>query len=83
MLLGRPIGDEGNKLLGYQAIGESDINDFRMLAKRSSIDATNFLLYRLGGKEGLANASSYIGKVVKGDMNHQKWMEHFYRATQN
>lgn len=81
MRLGRPISADGDKLAGYHELKESDLNDLRLLAQGSSIDATNFLLYCLGGKGGLANASSYVSRVVKGDMSPQQWLKFFYKAT--
>ena len=79
MRLGRSIADESETLSGYQEISDPDLQDLRLLAKGSAIDATNYLLYRLGGKGGLINASSYISRVVKGDMSSQEWVELFYR----
>lgn len=76
--LGRLLNDEGGKLSAYQEISESDLKDLRLLVKGSTIDATNYLLYCLGGKGGLANAVSYIGRVVKGDMSTQEWVRNFY-----
>jgi len=81
MRLGRPIADEGGTLQSYQAIGEAELRDLRLLAKGSSIDATNYLLYRLGGKDGLTNASSYISRVIKGETSPEEWMANFYRAA--
>lgn len=79
--LGRPIGDEGGTLPNYQAIGEAELRELRLLAKGSSIDAINYLLFRLDGKDGLMNASSYVGQVIKGDTSPQEWMTKFYRAA--
>jgi len=81
MRLGRPIGDEGGTLSSYQAIGEGELRDLRLLAKGSLIDATNYLLYLLGGKDGLINASSYIGLVIKDEMSPQEWIASFYKAA--
>lgn len=81
MLLGRAIADEGGTLLSYEQIGPSDLSDLRLLANGGSIDATNYLLYRLGGKGGLANASSFIARVIKGGMSSGDWMANFYKPA--
>jgi len=78
--LGRSIDTEGGKLANYSEISDSDISDLRLLAQGSSIDAINFLLYRLDGKYGLANASSYISEVVKGNMSSQQWIQQFHKS---
>ncbi|MFZ6876426.1 hypothetical protein ACO0LF_30610 [Undibacterium sp. Di27W] len=78
-MLGRTIIEEKNRFSGYQEISGSNLNDLRLLAGGSSINALNYLLYLLNGRDSLANAVPYLDKVIKNDMNTQEWLTQFYK----
>lgn len=79
--LGRPIDIDGDRLSGYHDIGDSELQDLRLLAQGSTIDATSYLLFLLGGKGGLANAASYISYVIRAGMSHAEWLQRLHKAS--
>jgi hypothetical protein len=78
--LGRPIAHEENSCQDYSEITELQLKDIGELACGvTTLDAILYVMFLIGERCSLRNASSFVDNVTKKNMSVADWLQNYYQ----